>query len=659
MITVKTIYKCFVPHHSVVSIAAALLLLTGCKNDYDFVGSAAGQTKETNDAVAFSAYVSSSRQASRADATIVNKGETTLLPTSKSDRRVGIFGCYTGKYTWKDLVTLSGTEYDDRAALAGTGMAELADIANETEFTKKKTDILNKYYSANLMFNTPATINTDGTLSYLPLQFWSNNPLPSPATGHEYMTFWAYYPFNESSTLGEFGISMTNDEEGTGRGKGMGKVKFTMHADAANHNDFLISAPVTDCNRDKYVLQRTNNTPSYDPKPVQFRLYHMLAQVRFYTYIRGDDKMVYQVDGEGNPIKADAKWLATQSAESTIADIYGNVYTIKSVTKEGDVATAATIEQTTRKDGLTAAQITEYECGDLDLDAFLDLGLKVPDEEKCVRWERTGVWDLNHARRRANITYELQLNNIRTTSTFYPHYYYDLGSDAVSIDVTPPAALGSVTVKHYIMNPYWFTFQDGKRIRLNDNYMFGYFENSPAGKHFNASTAETLKTATDAASMSAYDDVDGINWSTLTYNVSNANLNNVTPMDVDPLGYLKDHNQHTELHPLATEGTHYNYAPGNILLVVPQELSDEDVPHVIITAKGKRGVWNDTSHEWETREALSAKVTVNMLKMGISWQSGFIYCYAFLDDLKPGDDKVRGPESITTLFNKEWYTDQW
>jgi len=616
-----------VPHHSVVSIAAALLLLTGCKNDYDFVGSAAGQTKETNDAVAFSAYVSSSRQASRANATIVNKGETTLLPTAKSDRRVGIFGCYTGKYTWKELVTLSQK-------------------ANPTDAEK---EILNQYYSSNLMFNVPANINNDGSLSYLPLQFWSNNPLPSPATGHEYMTFWAYYPFNESSTLGEYGISMTNDDEGTGRGKGMGKVKFTMHADAANHNDFLISAPVTDCNRDKYVLQRTNNTPSYDPKPVQFRLYHMLAQVRFYTYIRGDDKMVYKdEDHDGEPDKADAKWLATQSAESTIADIYGNVYTIKSVTKEGDVATAATIEQTTRKDGLTAAQITEYECGDLDLDAFLDLGLKVPDETKCVRWERTGVWDLNHARRRANITYELQLNNIRTTSTFYPHYYYDLGSDAVSIDVTPPAALGSVTVKHYIMNPYWFTFQDGKRIRLNDNYMFGYFENSPAGKHFNASTE-----------LSGYDDVDGINWSTLTYDISKANLNDVTPMDVDPLGYPKDHNQHTELHPVATEGTHYNYAPGNILLVVPQELSDEDVPHVIITAKGKRAVWDNVNNEWDEGEELSAKVTVNLLKMGISWQSGFIYCYAFLDDLKPGDDKVRGPESITTLFNKEWYTDQW
>ena len=631
MITVKTIYKCFVPHHSVVSIAAALLLLTGCKNDYDFVGSAAGQTKETSDAVAFSAYVSSSRQASRANATIVNKGETTLLPTKTSNRRVGIFGCYTGKYTWKELVTLSQK-------------------ANPTDAEK---EILNQYYSSNLMFNVPANINNDGSLSYSPLQFWSNNPLPSPATGHEYMTFWAYYPFNESSTLGEFGISMTNDEEGTGRGKGMGKVKFTMHADAANHNDFLISAPVTDCNRDKYMLQRTDNTPSYDPKPVQFRLYHMLAQVRFYTYIRGDDKMVYMdEDHDGEPDKADQAWLngLSDGSTTTIIDDYGDVFEIE---KSGE-------DYTITNQSLAAVYPSE---GNLSVADFLKLNLKVPDEEKCVRWLRTNpaIWDISHARRRANITYELQLNNIRTTSTFYPHYYYDLGSDAVSIDVTPPAALGSVTVKHYIMNPYWFTFQNGKRIRLNDNYMFGYFENTPVGKEFNASTAETLKTATDAKSMSAYDDVDGIDWSALasTYDVTQAPNDVSNPSVVDPLGYLKDHNQHTELHPLATEGTHYNYAPGNILLVVPQELSDEDVPHVIITAKGKRGKWNSSTNKWDTAEDLTARVTVNLLKMGISWQSGFIYCYAFLDDLKPGDDKVRGPESITTLFNKEWYTDQW
>ena len=621
-----------VSRHAVAWIAAAMLMLTSCNSENDLAGAdSTSPSASAQDAVTFTTTVSSMRQATRADATIVNKGETKLLPTATTKRKVGIFGCYTGPYTWAELVAL----------------------AAKAKPTEEEKAILNKYYTANQMFNVPAEINADGTLKYLPLQFWSNNPLPS-GTGHEYMTFWAYYPYNASSTLGEYGISMYNDENGVGVGKGMGKVKFTMHADAAQHNDFLISAPVTDCNRDKYPLQRTDNTPSYDPKPVQFRLFHMLAQVRFYTYIRGDDKMVYQVDSKGNPVKADAAWLASlTNGTHTIIDDYGDVFDI---VKSGGKVTNI-INQS-----LHAVYPSDLKVN-LTEDQFLALNLKIPDEGNCIRWLRTdpAIWDISHARRRANITYELQMNNIHTVSTFYPHYYYPL-SDAVSIDTDVPTTLGSVTVKNYIMNPYWFTFQNGKRVRLNDNYMFGLFENTPVGKEFNASTAETLKTATAAASLPAYDDVDGIDWSALgdTYNVSDAPNTVTNPSVVDPLGYLKDHDQHKELHPVSVEsGQHYNYAPGNILLVVPQTLNDEDVPHVVITAKGKRAVWDNVNHEWETREDLSAKVTVNMLKMGISWQSGFIYCYAFLDDLKPGDDKVRGPESITVLFNKDWYTDQW
>ena len=48
-----------------------------------------------------------------------------------------------------------------------------------------------------------------------------------------------------------------------------------------------------------------------------------------------------------------------------------------------------------------------------------------------------------------------------------------------------------------------------------------------------------------------------------------------------------------------------------------------------------------------------------MLQMGIKWESGFIYCYAFVDDLRPGDDKVRGPETITVVFDPSRHTDQW
>ena len=557
--------KCYVRCGSVAAITAGMLFSSCQREDFND-GPTAPEAKLE---IAFNTTVSSNQQSTRADASIVNMGETRLLPTATSKRKVGIFGCYTGTYTWAELVTLSQK-------------------ANPTDAEK---EILNQYYSSNLMFNVPANINNDGSLSYSPLQFWSNNPLPSPATGHEYMTFWAYYPFNESSTLGEYGISMTNDEEGTGQGKGMGKVKFTMHADASRHNDFLISAPVTDCNRDKYPLQRTDNTPTYDPTPVQFRLYHMLAQVRFYVFINGNDKMVYE---------------ANVATTTDLARDDTNV-------KQKDLDNNGTNEPAVMNE---LGEWVELKEGD-----------QIPDESKCVRWKRSDVWNLNHTSRRPEITYTMELNNIHTTATFYPRYT----PSGATIAFDDAVALGSATVNNYFMNPYWFTFKDGVRERLNDNYMFGFYEDTPVAKHYDATT--------NTGNMSTYSDVDGIDWSKMP--------------DDDPLDYFKsDPDKEKALENInETLGhKHYNFAPGNVILVVPQKLSDDDVPHVVITAHG-----NDAT----TNAELTAKVTVNLLKMGISWESGYIYCYAFLDELRPGDDKVRGPESITTLINKEWRTDQW
>jgi len=552
-------------------------------------------------AVTFSTVVSASRQATRASKTIINRGETTLRPTaSDNGRQVGIFGCYTGQYHWEQLqklaVAMSDEALSDEEYTALHALADFSGFADKNALQSAAPGILNKYYSANQMYNVPATVQADGSLTYTPQQFWPNNPLTNDATQHEYMTFWAYYPWNATSTMGEYGISIT--DETTRLGTGMGKVKFTMNPDASQHNDFLISAPVMDCNRDKYALERTSNDPTYAPKPVQFTLYHLLAQVRMYAYIVGKDKMVYQQE-DGKDKVTDETWFATDWG--TIKDEWGNEYT-----KIDD----NTVEQTTTgKPNLTKEK-------------FLDLGLKVPDESQCVRWKRKDVWDLNHTRRRADITYSMEFNNIHTTAEFYPRYY---GGGVVGISYDPPTTLGSTTVNHYIMNPYWFTFKDGKRERLNDNYMFDYFEDTPVAKHLNATKT-----------MTGYDDVDGWNWEGTT----------------DPLDYLssKTDDEKAELSESSESSKpskHYNFAPGNIILVVPQTLRDDDVPHVVITAKDN------------TDPTKTARVTINLLKMGISWESGYIYCYAFLDDLRPGDDKVRGPESITVHFNTNWYTDQW
>lgn len=532
--------------------------------------------QEQTDGIAFSGNLISGQMATgttRADGTIVNWKQNTLPETKehvyyrvdengnviheKKMFYAGIFGAYTGEHTWAELVTLS----------------------YKPSPTEEEQETLKKYYSANHFFNVKADIdaavNGANSLSYSPYRLWPNDG--------KYMTFWGYYPYNPTSAQGDYGIAIVNDENGLGEGKGMGKVHFTMHPDASLQNDFLISAPATDCTRDKYPLQ-LNEEGKYSPKPVRLNFYHMLAQVRIYAYVTGADKLVYKED-------------EYYAKDNTYVDEYGMSHTV-----------------------------TAEEAGKI----------KKIDEAKSVRWKRTDIVCYGNTRMRADIKYSLEFNNIKTEADFFPDY----NPSGATIGCNTSTTLGYATINHYIMNPYWFTYKGTKRERLNDNYMFGQYEDTPAYKRLNASTT-----------MVGYDDIDGIDWSnTDTWDADNH----------DPFAYMTGMDDlHKKLLEVsdAPDAKHYNFAPGNILLVVPQELRDDDVPHIVITAKGKRRVWNGSS--WEDGEELTAKVTINMLKMSIKWESGFIYCYAFLDELKPGDDKVRGPESITVVFDTSQFTDQW
>ena len=534
-------------------------------NDIGNISDGTKANTEDNMSIAFKGKVVSSKQATRADGTIVNLNETTLPATATSTFYAGLFGCHTGQYTWQQLVGLSLQESP----------------------TDAQKEILKNHYTANLLYNAKATIGADGSLTYEPVRFWPNTPLTSPSTGHEYCTFWGYYPYNSTAEIGEYGITLIPEE--LGEGTGMGRVKFTMQPDAAEQNDFMISTPAVDCNRDTYPLVE-GPQGTYTPKPVSLRFHHMLAQVRLYAFIRGTDRMVYQDDNnDGIDDVADAAWFDNWADNGTIMDAYGNVYT-----KKG----ADAVERTTQKEAFP----TEF-AANLTKDEFLALDLKVPNESQCERWDRTGgTWDVNHTRRRANITYQMVFNNIKTSTTFFPAY--DASTGSASIAYEPATTLGSASVTEYIMNPYWFHFNANKeRDYLDDTYMFGYFEDTPAA-------------------LSGEEDSEN---NALQYSLTSKNLN-------------------------STENKHYNYAPGNILLVVPQVLDDDDVPHIVLTAKGKKA---DSSTEY------TARLTINMLKMNIEWKSSYIYCYAILDELRPGDDIVRGPESITTIFDTNQYTDQW
>ncbi|MBQ8968407.1 MAG: hypothetical protein IJ064_01550 [Bacteroidaceae bacterium] len=563
-----------------------LAVLASCTDNHILPpdgGNARGQ------GIAFTTAVAPSRQATedmttRADGSLVNRLETQLPTTAtrtyylwNNDTKtvtakeaayyVGIYGCYTKDSLWNDY-TVAG---------------------------KKPT--------ANFFYNQKASVGAGGVLSYSPERFWPNALRDGETDEYQRASFWAYYPWNEAASgVGDYGISITTDENGVPAGGGMGKVKFTMHPDAAEQNDFLISELTADCSKDLYPLI-DDGDGGLTPKRVPLRFHHMLAQVRLYAFIRGTDRLVYaDANADGIDDVADGTWFDSWTLNGTIMDAYGNVFT-----KKG----ADQVEQTTTgKPDLTKAE-------------FVALGLKVPDEAKSVRWKRTSVWDVTHSRRRSDIRYSMSFNNIHTQAIYEPTITYSAGSYTTRTNITvTDAATGSATVNHYIMNPYWFRFNDkGERVMLNENYMYDYFEDTKGYNKLDASDPTE----------------DGRDWSTYaTGNILGYEITGTTGQE------LLDRAS-------ATPTKHYNYAPGNILLVVPQQLTDDDVPNIVITATGLDS--NDNP--------VTAKVTINMLQMNLKWEAGFIYCYAFVDELMPGDDKVRGPETITVVFDPTRETDQW
>lgn len=585
------------------------LTLTACQSDWRNGIVESPATPSQGDAIAFTSSVVTSQSATRSDASIVNLHET-WLPESKERSYV------SAEVNADGTVSTTPTTATYYAGIFGYYMGQKA----STDFTGIGGD----QPVADLMFNQKADIGAatfdeagklllPNTLHYEPLRFWPNNVVETatPTPQHERCTFWAYYPWNEAVTPALYGIDISREAINQGR------ISFTMNPDASQHVDFMMSDIVTDANKDNHPLRLNADSSAYEPTPVQLNLHHMLAQVRLYAFVRGADKMVYQKASDGTTdLVADDAWFDSWAVGGTIIDEYGNEYK-----KTGSNA----VEQSTRKDGLSEEDITKYGCGDLTKAQFVSLGLRVPDETRCKRWNRDGgTWDVTHSRRRANINYKLEFNNIHTRCTF--SVAYDPATQRTRIVSETPRSLGSITVGHYVMNPYWFRFdKDGQRVMLNDSYMYGFFEDTPAY----GDGTKGVKPA---------DNTDGMDWSTYAGGTSNA------------MGYALT-NENLDYTRLTDK--HYNYPPGNIILAVPQEMDDEDVPNVVITAYGQ-----GTQDGKEMN--MSGRVTVNMLNMGLKWESGFIYSYAFIEnDLRPDDDKVRGPESITVAFDPDKWGSQW
>ena len=88
------------------------LLLFSCSDQSDIGTDSSNAKAGENIGIAFSGSVVPSQQATRANLTIVKLGDTQLPTTANSTFYAGLFGCYTGKYTWEELVMLSSVMAD-------------------------------------------------------------------------------------------------------------------------------------------------------------------------------------------------------------------------------------------------------------------------------------------------------------------------------------------------------------------------------------------------------------------------------------------------------------------------------------------------------------------------------------------------------------------
>lgn len=499
---------------------AGLLMGSCTGNDALLTGDDSAGSETEQSGIAFSGNVVSSSVATRADTSLVNKNVTHLTATATNEKYVGIFGAYTGQKTWAEYKTANSS----------------------------------KEPPADFFFNTKATIEalsgSTNALSYSPLRFWPNNKV-GETSNYEYAHFWAYYPWNANGDPGDNGIAIVAADNGKyGMPNGMGKIKFTMQADAANQVDFLMSDLMANCNKNTYPLL-DDGVGGYSPKRVPFTFHHMLAQVRVYAFIRCTDKIVYAKSGD--------KELTVKTVTSTTVTL-----------TDGTTDTPISVETANQKYTDAWGKVQTVAVGD-----------KIPDDTEwltvafktatTVRWSRTGTLDTGGKKYLADKKMSVSLNNIYTSAVFSPTY----NTSTTFPSEVQGSATGTSTVNNYTARNDWFDYStvSGKedvRVMLNTEHMYGN---------------------------------DG---SSVPY-----------------------------------------FAPGNIMLVVPQTLTDDDVPSVSITVTD-----NNNS-------AKKARVTYNMLNLGISWESGFIYSYGFIEELMPGDDKVKGPENIIVVFDPTHNTDQW
>ena len=601
-----------------IGAASLLLLLTACQSDWE---NGIPDPKSGGE-LGFAASVVPSETVTRADGSLVNRLETSLFKTDnrtyydsngdphQAKYSVGVFAYNTEASPWSNTAT------------ANFMFNQKMDIGDPDANGR------NPLYYATTTTATEPGVNQDS------LRYWPNHRDGTTGQYDHKLSFWAYYPWNATEDPGTYGsgISPTDKTAGTVhygiKNNGMGAVRFVMHPDASEQSDFMMSDLVAECTREQYPLNGTV------PTPVPLRFHHLLAQVRIYAFIRGTDKVVYAKDGD-KTLKVTA---VTSGSSITLSSDDGVTFT----------------EYTSSTSGMTSFTTKYVDASGVTKE--LTVGDSIPDDTpwlksvsivtdpKTVRWKRDATTkDVTGTRYRADVSYSMAFNNIHTECVFTPNYNSTTGKTTFSYQDV--GTLGSATVNNYIMNPYWFRFKDGERVMLNDNYMYDYFETTAAAK-----------------GVASVDGIDGVDWLTKGVNPLKYISDSRSEQETKDPDYTKSSSLPRYEGINTYETLHFNYAPGNILLCVPQVMNDNDVPHIVLEGKSKQVTYSWDGSEYvatETDNAISGKVTVNMLNMNLKWESGFIYCYAFVDELQPGDDKVKGPESIQVVFDPTKHTDQW
>lgn len=120
----------------------------------------------------------------------------------------------------------------------------------------------------NLMFNTKVTYDPTKTeqYEYNPKRFWPKNQM-------DRISFFAYYPYDDTHTIVDFHLSQNTN--------GLGGYTLEVPADPADHVDFMVSDLCPDQSKALWdASSHTQGLTGLSDGTVKFTFHHMLAQVR-------------------------------------------------------------------------------------------------------------------------------------------------------------------------------------------------------------------------------------------------------------------------------------------------------------------------------------------------------------------------------------------